>query len=131
MKIDTINEFQDNVSDVLIRHKSIIDVITKFQESCARVNRAVVKSASSCGCVEIHAKVQELPSDISYEDLQHYLNNHLSGELCDICRDKIEEELGNHLFYLAAICSTLDLNLKDIIDKQWKGIKALGKFSLY
>jgi len=131
MNDSNLNEFQDNVAEVLVRHKSILDVITKFQESCARVNRAVVKSASGCGCIEINGKLQDVPTEISYEEMQQFLSNHVTGELCDICKDKVEQEIGNHLFYLAAICSSLQLELKDVLDKQWKSIKTLGKFSLY
>ena len=42
-------EFQEAVSYCLIRHRSIIDVITKLQESNARVSRAIAKSITVCG----------------------------------------------------------------------------------
>ena len=131
MDSTTFNRFQDSVSKVLVRHKSILDVVTKYQESCAKVNRAVVKSATSCGCIKINAEKQNIPDDASYEELHGYMNNHLSGVACDVCRDKIEKEMGNHLFYMAALCNTLDLQLEDILEKQLKNIDTLGKYSLY
>ena len=131
MDSTTFNRFQDSVSKVLVRHKSILDVVTKYQESCAKVNRAVVKSATSCGCIKVNAEKQNIPDDASYEELHGYMNNHLSGVVCDVCRDKIEKEMGNHLFYMAALCNTLDLQLEDILEKQLKNIDTLGKYSLY
>ncbi len=131
MNKSSLSEFQGNVSDVLIRHKSVLDVITKLQESCARVNRAIIKSASDCGCVQIHGKVQEVPSGISYEDIQNFLTNNMSGTLCEVCEEKIMQELGNHIFYIAALCGSLNLDLDDIVQIQSNHLKALGKFSLY
>lgn len=131
MNSATFNKFQDSVSKVLVRHKSILDVVTKYQESCAKVNRAVVKSATSCGCIKISAERQNIPDDASYEELSGYMSSHIDGTPCDVCRDKIEKEMGNHLFYLAALCNTLDLQLDDILKSQLKNIDTLGKYSLY
>ena len=131
MNFDPLNQFQEDVTNVLVRHKSLLDVITKFQESCSRVNRAVVKSASNCGCIEIIGKHQKVPSDATYEEINQFLSNNIVGELCDVYRDKVEQEIGNCLFYLAAVSSTLNIELSDIMEKQWKNIKTLGKFSLY
>ncbi|WZL72665.1 DUF1573 domain-containing protein [Clostridiaceae bacterium 35-E11] len=127
----TIDKFQKSVSEVLIRHKSLLDTVSKYQESCARVNRAIIKAATNCGCIRIDAGKQNIPDNISYEELNTFMDNHVTGELCDICKDKIEEEIGNHLFYLSAICNTLQLNLDSILVKQYKHIQTLGKYSLY
>ncbi|WP_129599882.1 DUF1573 domain-containing protein [Anaerophilus nitritogenes] len=126
-----LNQFQDDVSNVLIRHKSILDIISKYQESCSKVNRCIIKSATNCGCIHIDAKKQSIPDEISYEELKNFMDNHVSGELCEICKDKIEEEIGNHLFYLVAICNSLHLDLNEILFKQSKHIQTLGKYSLY
>ncbi|MDK2918125.1 MAG: hypothetical protein PWQ37_858 [Candidatus Petromonas sp.] len=131
MKDILCDEFQNSVEDVLTRHKSILDIITKLQESSARINRAVIKSITSCGCVTIKASKQELPDNISYDEVKNYMDNHLKGNLCESCREKIEEEIGNNLFYLAALSNTLDINLYDVILKECKQIGTLGKFSLY
>ena len=131
MKDSVCTKFQQEVSNVLVRHKSILDVVTKYQESSAKVNRAIVKSVTSCGCIQIDAKKQDAPDDISYEELSQYTANHISGALCDICRDKVEKELANHLFYLAAICNALDLDMASIMKTQSKHLETLGKYSLY
>ncbi|KXG74816.1 nucleoside triphosphate pyrophosphohydrolase family protein [Thermotalea metallivorans] len=131
MKDAVCHKFQQEVSNVLVRHKSILDIITKYQESCAKVNRAIIKSVTACGCIRIDAKKQDIPDHISFEELSDYMSNHIAGELCDICRDKVEKELGNHLFYLAALCNALHLNLQDIMLDQVKSLETLGKYSLY
>ncbi len=53
-------DFQNQVDEVLIRHKSVLDIITKLDEYTSRINRAVVKSVTSCGCIEIRAKKNKI-----------------------------------------------------------------------
>ncbi len=93
MKDIMVDEFQYTVLELLVRNKSIIDSITKFQDSNARVNRSIVKSVTQCGCVTINAKKQETPEDLDLEDIRSTQNTHLEGELCDSCRDIIEKEI--------------------------------------
>jgi hypothetical protein len=131
MKDSVCVKFQQEVSNVLVRHKSVLDIITKYQESSAKVNRSIVKSVTSCGCIQMDAKKQDAPDAISYEELSQCMSNHISGDLCDVCRDKIEKELGNHLFYMAAICNVLDLDMASIIQTQANHLETLGKYSLY
>lgn len=130
MKDVIFDDFQNAVNDSLLRHKSILDILTKYQESQSRVNRAVVKSVTNCSCVTINAKKQYLPSDYdNIEELNNYLNTHIEGELCENCREIIEREIGNNLFYLTSLCNTLDLNLYDILIKEYDRINTLGKFT--
>lgn len=123
------DQFQDTVNEYLIRHRSVLDIMAKLQESTARVNRAVTKSVTSCGCVEVHASRQQYPADATLEQLRDHSADHVSGKLCDHCREVIEAELGNNLFYLAALCNTFDLNLYDIILKEHKKLAALGVYN--
>lgn len=124
------DNFQDSVSQLLIKHKSILDVLTKQQESITRVNRAIIKAVTSCGCIKINASKQEISNEISIERIQDVLDNHLNGQLCEHCKDVIKQEIGNHLFYLAALCNLLDLNLSDIIGKEQKKIHTLGIYNM-
>ena len=48
------DNFQNMVAEVLIRHKSILDIITKLDEYNARINRAVVKSVTCCEIGRAH-----------------------------------------------------------------------------
>lgn len=124
-----IDDFQYMVDELLIRNKSILDSLTKFSESVARINRSIIKSATNCGCIRINAKKQEIPPDVSLKDAKKYLKTHIEGQLCENCRDRIEKEIGSTLFYLASICNTLDLNMYDIILKEIERMKTLGEFN--
>ena len=127
------DEFQYTVESLLFRNKSILDQITKYQDSCARVNRTIAKSATHCGCIRINTDKQKYPDDdseTSLEELKYLMDDHINGELCDSCRDLLEKEIGRNLFYLASICNTLDLNLYDIIIKEIERVKILGNFTL-
>ena len=131
MKDLLYDHFQDSVGELLIRHKSILDVLTKFQESQSRVSRAVVKSVTSCGCIEINSKRQSISGDITLQEFKNYMNTHLEGKLCDNCRDIIEKEMGNNLFYLAALCNVLDISLYDVLLKEYEKINTLGIFNMF
>jgi len=125
-----LDEFQYTVSELLIRNKSILDLITKFQDSNSRINRAIVKAVTHCGCIKINAQKQEFSENASLEELKNLLSTHLEGSLCENCRDIVEKEIGKSLFYLVSICNTLDLNLYDILLKELENVKLLGKFNL-
>ncbi|MCX7710018.1 MAG: DUF1573 domain-containing protein, partial [Clostridia bacterium] len=123
MKDILIDEFQYTVHELLVRNKSILDLITKYQDSNGRANRAIVKSVTQCGCIKVHAKKQAIPEDGNFEEVRSAMKTHVEGKLCENCRDMIEKDLGRNLFYLASICNTLDLNLYDIILKEHDRIK--------
>ena len=130
MKDTIFDEFQNSVPQLLIRHKSILDVMTKYQESNARVNRALAKAVTNCGCLKIDAKKQRTPSDTSLRELPEYKDSHIRGVLCESCRDVIETELGANLFYIAAVCSLLDMDMYNVMLKEYKKIKTLGIYSM-
>ena len=133
MKDVIFDDFQNSVDESLLRHRSILDIVTKLQESEARINRAVAKTVTNCGCIEIHSTKQQQPeeNDIdNMEDLKNFLNPQIKGDLCESCRDVIENEIGNNLFYLTSLCNLLNLNLYDIFLKEYDKISTLGKYSL-
>lgn len=118
------------MQELLARNKSILDLITKFQDSNARVNRSIIKAVTQCGCIKINAEKQEIFEDQDFEEMRKAMETHLEGKLCENCRDRIENEIGSNLFYLASICNTLDLNLYDIIIKEQERVKMLGQYNL-
>ncbi len=122
--------FQASVGQYLLRHRSILDVQTKLTEAAARVNRAVAKSVTTCGCITVKAGKQTIPMDAGLRDLGQFMSTHLHGEMCGKCREVVETEIGATLFYLAALCSLLNLNLKDVLAKEYDRVNALGVFSL-
>ncbi|GLC29843.1 DUF1573 domain-containing protein [Clostridium omnivorum] len=133
MKDVIFDDFQNSVNESLLRHRSILDIMTKLQESESRINRAVAKSVTYCGCVQIEAKKQNAAdncNDMDVEELEHCLQTHIKGSPCENCRDVIEREIGNNLFYLASLCNLLDLNLYDILLKEYDNINTLGKYTL-
>lgn len=123
-------EFQETVSEYLIRHRSVLDVMSKLQEAGARVNRAVAKSVTSCGCLEVSAQKQKFPENATLTDLKRMINSHISGELCPECREALETELGQTLFYIAALCAITGLDLDEIMMKEHDRLRMLGLFNL-
>jgi len=125
-----LEDFQGVVGEMLIRNRSILDVLSKIQVSGGRVNRAVVKSVTHCGCISIDGKKQAFPNGASINDLSGLISTQVKGELCPDCRQTIEKEIGGALFYLAALCNTLDISLYDVILKEKETLATLGNYSL-
>jgi hypothetical protein len=130
MKDLICDEFQNTVSKYLIRHQSILDILSKIQESTARVNRAAVKAVTNCGCLQIHTEKKSLPPDASFHDFIKTMDTNLKGEICMECREVIETEMGKTLFYLTALCNALDINLYDVLIKEHNKLSTLGFFNL-
>jgi len=122
-------DFQEQASKVLIRHKSILDITTKLDEFNARINRAVAKSVTACGCISINAKKQDYSKD-TFEQMLETVETHVEGEICEGCKEVLDEEIGSYIFYLAALSNTLGLNLGEILNKEYSTIKTLGVFTL-
>jgi hypothetical protein len=127
---NTCNGFQQTVSLHLIRHRSILDVMTKYQDACSRVNRALAKAVTTCGCLKVTAGKQELPADASLSEMSEYVKTHLEGHLCPNCAEVIEEEMGNSIFFMAAICTLTGLDLAEVIKAENDRISTLGFYSL-
>ncbi len=127
---DKCQEFQQTVSNHLVRHRSILDVMSKFQQASANVNRAIVKTVTDCGCLKIKAGKQPVPPNATLPEIAEYVETHLNGKLCPNCTEVLEAELGDTLFYLAAFCTLFGLNLEKIIAKENDRISTLGVYSL-
>ncbi|HEY8500549.1 MAG TPA: DUF1573 domain-containing protein [Clostridia bacterium] len=130
LKDTVLDDFQYTSQDLLIRNKSILDLMTKITDSSARIARTLAKAVTQCGCVRIYAEKQEISDITNLDDMKDHMQSHIEDSLCENCRDLMEKDIGRNLFYLAAICNTLDLNLYDIIIKELKRLKLLGKYSL-
>jgi hypothetical protein len=127
---EVVGEFQEMVSEVLIRHRSILDCLSKYQESTARVNRSVIKTVTDCGCITINANKKQYPAMDSLKECGKLMDSHIKGKMCEHCREVIAEELGKHLFYLTALCNILDYKLEDLFDLEYNRISTLGHFLL-
>ena len=130
MKDIIFDDFQNSVNDSLLRHKSILDTLSKYGESNARVNRAIIKAVTNCGCIKINASKQCIPTEKdSIEELTDCFKNHIDGTLCNNCREVIEREMGNNIFYLTSLCNTLGINLYDVLLQENDKVTTLGKFT--
>ena len=94
------SDFQSAVSRFLLRNQSVLDLMGKCQDTSARVNRAVIKAVTGCGCIEIHASKPELPKNPSLDDLRELLSSHVEGQLCDNCRETLMREIDETCFIL-------------------------------
>ena len=120
---ENCKDFQNTVAKIQLRNKSILDIISKLGEANALVNRAVVKSVTYCGCVSIKANKQFYDTNKSLEENKELLKTHIDGELCDKCKEKITEELGNYLYYIASLCDSLGIDLDEVIDHKLNELK--------
>jgi len=130
LKDGNCKAFQEAVDTYLIRHRSILDVLSKFQESSVRVNRAIAKAVTSCGCLSINACRQPTSATMSLAEFRQQVDDHLHGELCESCREVLNTELGASLFYLAALCNLLHFDLDEVLKQEANRINTLGVFNL-
>jgi len=126
----TLDHFQAQVSELLLRHRSLLDILSKIDQTSAAVNRSVTKSVTDCGCISIHASKQPFELVSSIEQANEKISNHVSGTLCEQCHEYIQTQLGKNLFYLTALCSQLDINLQDVVNKETDRCTTLGLFNL-
>lgn len=130
MQEKELKEFQETVDKYLIRHRSILDVMTKYQEASARVNRAMAKAVTECGCISVKASRQEVPENIAYSEIRQYMSSHIQGTPCPHCQEIIAKELGHALFYSAALCSLTGLSLETVMQRENKAVSTLGYYYL-
>jgi hypothetical protein len=133
MSVLDLKTFQSQVSELLLRHRSLLDVLSKYQQTNSTVNRSVIKAITECGCIEVDAKKQPYDTGAN-EDSLHALkeltHTHVNGHLCDQCRDVVNSELGKNLFYMSALCNLLQVDLNEVLDKESRTCSTLGKFNL-
>ncbi len=125
-----VDRFQSLVDEVLIRHHSVVDVLSKLSESESRVHRAVAKSVTGCGCIKIEASRQTFPENSSWEGIHEQALSHVSGNLCPRDRQTVEQEIGQLLFYLTALANVLDISLYDVLVGKYNEASTLGRFYL-
>ncbi|EPY14601.1 MULTISPECIES: hypothetical protein [Paenibacillus] len=130
MSTSRLQSFQDQVGDLLLRHRSLLDILSKYGQSDASVNRAVTKAITECGCLELHAKRQPYHDDMDMDQAKQSLESHVQGHLCENCKDVVKSELGKHLFYMSALCNLLDIDLDDVVKQESSKCQTLGIFNL-
>jgi len=126
----TMEDFQTTVDQVLTRNKSLLDIMSKCQQSLAGVERTVIKAVTNCGCVQIEGKRQVVPETASLSEMKDYMDNQVRGELCPRCRELLDREMGKNLFYLTALCNTLNIDIYEVLTNEKERLNTLGKYSL-
>jgi hypothetical protein len=126
----SLQEFQNQVSDLLLRHRSLLDVMSKNGQSSASLNRAVVKAVTDCGCIEIHAAQQTFKPELDLTSSMNNVRTHVSGHLCENCKEIISTELGRNMFYMSALCNLLEINMDDVVTEESKKCSTLGLFNM-
>ncbi|GIO88372.1 hypothetical protein J25TS5_53040 [Paenibacillus faecis] len=130
MSAPSLQSFQDQVSELLLRHRSLLDVMSKLGQTNAAAVRSVTKAITECGCIELHATKQEFEPGLSLEEAKERIGRHVQGELCENCRDVISNELGRSLFYTSALCNLLGIQLEEVLEKESQKCSTLGLFNM-
>lgn len=130
MSEQKLAQFQNLTADLLLRHRSILDVLSKLQETGGRTNRALTKAITDCGCLKVEAGKQSYASANSLIEAKEMSDTHLRGTLCEHCRDDVISEIGKNMFYLVSLCNLLQIELNDVIDQEMNKLSTLGLFNL-
>ncbi|MEG0371247.1 MAG: DUF1573 domain-containing protein [Clostridium sp.] len=126
----SLTTFQNTVKDSQVRNKSMIDIMTKLTESSARINRAVAKSITLCGCIDLTAHKQSIPFESSLDDALKLLTHQVNGDICEHCLEILQDEIGNHLLYVASLCNALNIDLNKTAQEELDKVTTLGKYSM-
>ncbi|WP_027092029.1 hypothetical protein [Cohnella thermotolerans] len=130
MSAPSLKEFQQQVSELLLRHRSLLDVVTKYSQSNASVNRAIAKAITECGCIELNARHQGFSEDMPLDQAKKQSKSHMEGHLCENCEDIVRSELGKNIFYMAALCNLLDIGMDEVVAKEADKCATLGFFNM-
>ncbi|GIP19494.1 hypothetical protein J40TS1_51360 [Paenibacillus montaniterrae] len=130
MSTHALEQFQEQVSQLLLRHRSVLDIMSKLDQTSASINRTVTKSITDCGCIELHASKQPFHEVDSLDVAQQRITNHVTGELCEHCKELVQQAIGSNLFYLTALCTQLDIKLPEVLEQEAQKCNTLGLFNL-
>ena len=99
LKNTVLDEFQYTSNDFLIRNRSILDSMTKMNDSCARISRTLVKAATHCGCISIRGEKQQAPGVSGMDEMKHHIKSHIKeGNYVKTAVDSLERDIGRNLF---------------------------------
>ncbi|MNZ57926.1 hypothetical protein D3C78_759190 [compost metagenome] len=130
MSAPSLQSFQEQVSELLLRHRSLLDVMSKLGQTNAAAVRSVTKAVTECGCIELHATKQDFKSGMDLQQAQETIHKHVQGELCENCRDAITNELGRNLFYMSALCNLVGIDMDEVVELESQKCSTLGLFNM-
>lgn len=125
-----LKQFQEEVSELVIRHRSLLDILSKYHQASSSVHRSVAKAITECGCIELAAKKQNYMENMSKDQAIELLETHVKGNPCEQCKEVISAELGSNLFYMSALCNLLDINLDEVVSNESNKCSTLGFFNM-
>lgn len=128
MSENPFSSFQEQVDELLIRHRSFLDVTSKFQESGTRINRSLTKAVTECGCIRIDAQKQPYPTDAPVKNGK-ITSKRIYPAGCVTNAWKPFRPKSENLFILLlyAICWR---SPPEVMEKESKKLTTLGVFNL-
>lgn len=130
MSAPSLQSFQEQVSELLLRHRSLLDVMSKMGQSNAAAVRSVTKAVTECGCIELHATKQDFKPGMDLHEARETIHKHVQGELCENCRDAVTNELGRNLFYMSALCNQVGIDMDEVVKRESQKCTTLGLFNM-
>lgn len=124
------DELQYMVEEYESMNTSMIDQMTKLSDYCSKLNRSISKASTQCGCISITANKQNYETSHGTSMSPRPLDKNCIGDLCPDCKELIEKHMGSTLYYMAALCNTLELNLYDVILKELDKVDLLRKYNI-
>ncbi len=118
-----LDRLQQAIEKYYHRNKGITDTLSKLTVSVAKTQRAIIKSATQCGCTEIFVTKQP-------PDLEGEAESMLIGSICRSCREQIEKNTGDTLFYLLSLMHLTGTDFNKLVKSQLHQTEWLGKFNL-
>jgi hypothetical protein len=125
-----LKQFQDQVSELVLRHRSLLDILSKYNQTNSSVHRSVAKAITECGCIELKAQKQNYTEDMTKDQAIENLETHVKGIPCEQCKEVIGSELGRNLFYMSALCNLLEINLEEVVSNESDKCSTLGFFNM-
>lgn len=88
----------------------LAEIIRKNRAALEKTVRCLTVSAARCGCIS--------------------LSDSKAARLCADCREQAGQSIGDSFFQLLALCTALRLDVAEILEKEARQTKLLGRFNL-
>lgn len=122
---------QQKANEYLIVNPAALQIMLQMQLNAARLHQSLLKAANTCGCIKLGtAKMPALPDDADWQTLKSQPTGDDFSSLCPECREELADRLGSLLFYAAALCNTLGIQLGDVCEHEIEKLDLLGYFML-
>lgn len=117
---------QQKAGEYLIADPGALQILLLIQLNACHLHQCVLNAANGCGCVSLSCAPVTPPAD--WDCTVKIASGDNLGKLCPNCRAAICDRLGALLFYIAALCSSMNLTLPDICESEIEKLDLLGYF---